>query len=61
VKNIRRQSKKKVTKFKTREEEWYDSYWTGTLISPLPQISDIVYKSSGIQPHGYDLWQRSFL
>jgi ribosome recycling factor len=26
VKNIRRQSKKKVTKFKREQDEWYDSY-----------------------------------
>ena len=48
VKNIRRQSKKKVTKFKTKDDEWYDSYWTGTVVSQLPPWSDIVYKSSGI-------------
>ena len=29
VKNIRRQSKKKVTKFKTRDDEYYDSFWSG--------------------------------
>jgi len=28
VKNIRRQSKKKVTKFKTRDDYYEDSYWT---------------------------------
>ena len=26
VKNVRRQSKKKVTKFKTRDDEYYDTY-----------------------------------
>ena len=26
VKNVRRQSKKKVTKFKTRDDEYYDSF-----------------------------------
>jgi ribosome recycling factor len=26
VKNIRRQTKKKVTKFKREVDEWYDSY-----------------------------------
>ena len=26
VKNIRRQTKKKVTKFKTRDDEYYDSF-----------------------------------
>jgi len=26
VKNIRRQSKKKVTKFKTKDDEYYDSF-----------------------------------
>jgi ribosome recycling factor len=26
VKNVRRQSKKKVTKFKREVDEWYDSY-----------------------------------
>ena len=26
VKNIRRQSKKKVTKFKTRDDEYYDTF-----------------------------------
>jgi len=28
VKNIRRQTKKKVTKFKTREDYYEDSFWT---------------------------------
>ena len=28
VKNIRRQSKKKVNKFKREVDEYYDSYWT---------------------------------
>ena len=28
VKNIRRQTKKKVTKFKREVDEFYDSYWT---------------------------------
>ena len=32
VKNIRRQSKKKVNKFKREVDEYYDSYWTGTLV-----------------------------
>ena len=31
VKNIRRQTKKKVTKFKRETDEWYDSFWTGTV------------------------------
>ena len=31
VKNIRRQSKKKVNKFKREVDEYYDSYWTGPL------------------------------
>jgi len=28
VKNVRRQSKKKVTKFKDHNDDWGDSYWT---------------------------------
>jgi hypothetical protein len=28
VKNIRRQSKKKVTKFKDQNDEWGDTFWT---------------------------------
>jgi len=28
VKNIRRQTKKKVTKFKREMDEFYDTYWT---------------------------------
>lgn len=28
VKNIRRQSKKKVNKFKREVDEYYDSFWT---------------------------------
>ena len=28
VKNIRRQTKKKVTKFKTRDDYYEDSFWT---------------------------------
>lgn len=31
VKNIRRQGKKKVTKFKQRDDDYYDSYWSGTV------------------------------
>ena len=30
VKNIRRQSKKKVTKFKTKDDDYYDTFWSGT-------------------------------
>lgn len=30
VKNIRRQSKKKVTKFKREVDEYYDTYWSVT-------------------------------
>jgi len=33
VKNIRRQTKKKVTKFKREVNEYDDTYWSGTLIS----------------------------
>ena len=36
VKNIRRQTKKKVTKFKREVDEYYDSYWSVHLI---PQAS----------------------
>ena len=43
VKNARRQSKKKVTKFKTRDDEYYDSFWTGTLIPHLLIRWGIVY------------------
>ena len=32
VKNIRRQTKKKVTKFKRETDEYYDTYWTVHLI-----------------------------
>ena len=32
VKNIRRQTKKKVTKFKREVDEFYDTYWTVHLI-----------------------------
>ena len=32
VKNIRRQTKKKVTKFKREVDEYYDTYWTVHLI-----------------------------
>ena len=32
VKNIRRQNKKKVTKFKREVDEYYDTYWTVHLI-----------------------------
>jgi hypothetical protein len=28
VKNVKRQSKKKVTKFKTKEDWYEDSFWT---------------------------------
>jgi len=28
VKNVRRQSKKKVTKFKTKDDWYEDSFWT---------------------------------
>ena len=31
VKNIRRQTKKKVTKFKREVNEYDDTYWTGTV------------------------------
>ena len=43
VKNIRRQSKKKVTKFKTKDDEWYDSFWTGTLISQITSWDAILH------------------
>jgi len=43
VKNIRRQSKKKVTKFKTKDDEWYDSFWTGTLISQITSGDAILH------------------
>ena len=33
VKNIRRQTKKKVAKFKREVNEYDDTYWTGTIIS----------------------------
>ena len=33
VKNIRRQTKKKVTKFKREVNEYDDTYWTGIVIS----------------------------
>jgi len=46
VKNIRRQTKKKVTKFKNKDDDYYDSYWSGTLNSHLYLWWGIVYKSS---------------
>ena len=48
VKNVRRQTKKKVTKFKTKDDDYYDSFWTGTVTLPLPPRWDIVHESSGI-------------
>lgn len=30
VKNVRRQSKKKVAKFKRERDQYEDSYWSGT-------------------------------
>jgi len=30
VKNIRRQTKKKVTKFKKETDKYYDTFWSGT-------------------------------
>jgi len=46
VKNIRRQTKKKVTKFKTKDDDYYDTFWSGTLNSHLNLWWGIVYKSS---------------
>ena len=36
VKNIRRQTKKKVTKFKTRDDYYEDSFWT---VHQIPQTT----------------------
>lgn len=41
VKNIRRQSKKKVTKFKDNVNEDWDSYWSGT--TPLAIDPDLTH------------------
>ena len=57
VKNIRRQSKKKVTKFKTRDDEYYDSFWTGTVGVVDGPWCCIVNKSSGIAPwKTFEFW-----
>ena len=50
VKNVRRQTKKKVTKFKTRDDEYYDSFWSGTVEVVGCPWCCIVNKSSGIAP-----------
>ena len=43
VKNIRRQTKKKVTKFKREVSEYDDTYWSGTIILDFQSRSCIVY------------------
>ena len=43
VKNIRRQTKKKVTKFKREVSEYDDTYWTGTVTLDILSRSCIVY------------------
>ncbi len=50
VKNIRRQTKKKVTKFKKEVDEYYDTYWSGTVMVAMRPWCCIVDKSSGIAP-----------
>ena len=42
VKNIRRQTKKKVTKFKREVGEYDDTYWSGTVILDFQSRSCIV-------------------
>ena len=43
VKNIRRQTKKKVTKFKREVNEYDDTYWTGIVTLDFQSRSCIVY------------------
>ena len=42
VKNIRRQTKKKVTKFKNKDDDYYDSYWSGTVEVEMGSVGCIV-------------------
>ena len=50
VQNVRRQSKKKVTKFKQREDDYYDTFWSGTVAVAIGPWCCIVNESSGIAP-----------
>ena len=43
VKNIRRQTKKKVTKFKREVNEYDDTYWTGIVTLDFQSRSCILY------------------
>ena len=43
VKNVKRSSKKKVSKFKREVNEYDDTYWTGTLVIDFLSRSCIVY------------------
>ena len=47
VKNIRRQTKKKVAKFKREVNEYDDTYWTGTLNIAKVPLACIVYMLTG--------------
>ena len=47
VKNIRRQTKKKVAKFKREVSEYDDTYWTGTLNIEIVPLACIVYMLTG--------------
>jgi len=46
VKNIRRQTKKKVTKFKNKDDDYYDSYWSGTVFHQTAQRGAILTAST---------------
>ena len=47
VKNIRRQTKKKVAKFKREVNEYDDTYWSGTLNIAKVPFTCIVYMLTG--------------
>lgn len=54
VKNIRRQTKKKVTKFKREVDEWYDTYWTGTVaVAVAPDICYITFVDENFMTENY--------
>lgn len=54
VKNIRRQGKKKVTKFKQRDDEYYDSYWSGTVgVAVAPDIGYITFVAEKFMTDNY--------
>ena len=54
VKNVKRQSKKKVTKFKTRDDEYYDSFWSGTVgVAVAPDIGYITFVDENSMTDNY--------